>query len=169
MFKVVNPANPETRKVGDPSAYKLLLTEYNKAIFLAGPCPRKNYDDDWRNEAIKYLKEAGFDGVIFNPTNPYYDTSDPLYLEKQTEWEQKAIHMSDKVVFWIPRTEEHPAFTTNIELGEFLTEENINKILIGMLDFAIKNNYIKIRLKMLNKYYDTDLKTLMYRVVEETK
>ena len=77
--------------------------------------------------------------------------------------------MSDKVVFWIPRTEEHPALTTNIELGEFLTKENINKILIGMPDFAIKNDYIKIRLKMLNKYYDTDLKTLMYRVVEETK
>ena len=169
MFKVINPANPETRKVGDPSAYKLLLTEYNKAIFLAGPCPRKNYEDDWRNEAIEYLKEAGFDGIIFNPTNPYYDMSDPLYLEKQTMWEQKAIHMSDKVVFWIPRTEEHPALTTNIELGEFLTEENINKILIGMPDFAIKNEYIKIRLKMLNKHYDTDLKTLMYRVVEELK
>lgn len=169
MFKVVNPANKETRKVGDPSAYKLLLTEYTKVIFLAGPCPRKNYEEDWRNEAIEYLKEAGFDGVIFNPTNPYYDASDPLYLEKQTMWEQKAIHMSDKIVFWIPRTEEHPALTTNIELGEFLTEENIDKILIGMPDFAIKNNYIKIRLKMLNKYYDTDLKTLMYRTVEELK
>ena len=168
MFKVINPADKETRKVGDPT-FNILLNQPDRIIFLAGPCPRKNYNDDWRNEAIEYLKEAGFDGVIFNPTNPYYDTSDPFYLEKQTRWEQEAIHMSDKIVFWIPRTEEHPAFTTNIELGEFLTEENIDKILIGMPDFAIKNDYIKIRLKMLNKHYDTDLKTLMYRTVEELK
>lgn len=168
MFKVINPADKETRKVREPIS-DIFLDKPNKIIFLAGPCPRKNYDDDWRNEAIEYLKEAGFDGVIFNPTNPYYDTSDPLYLEKQTMWEQKAIHMSDRVVFWIPRTEEHPALTTNIELGEFLNTDNIHKILIGMPDFAIKNNYIKIRLKMLNKYYDTDLKTLMYRTVEELK
>ena len=77
--------------------------------------------------------------------------------------------MSDKVVFWIPRTEEHPALTTNIELGEFLVKEKIDKILIGMPDFAVKNEYIKIRLKMLNKHYDTDLKTLMRRAAEETK
>ena len=165
MFKVINPVDKVTRKVGD-SAFELSIEKPNTVIFLAGPCPRNDYEEDWRNEAIEYLKEAGFDGVIFNPTNPYYDVSDPLYLEKQTKWEQKAIHMSDKVVFWIPRTEDHPALTTNIELGEFLTKENINKILIGMPDFAIKNDYIKIRLKMLNKYYDTDLNTLIYRDVE---
>lgn len=168
MFKVINPADKETRKIREPIS-DIFLSKPDRIIFLAGPCPRKNYEDDWRNEAIEYLKEAGFDGVIFNPTNPYYDTSDPLYLEKQTTWEQKAIHMSDKVVFWIPRTEEHPALTTNIELGEFLNTDHIHKILIGMPDFAIKNDYIKIRLKMLNKHYDTDLKTLMYRVVEELK
>lgn len=166
MFKVINPVDSETKKVGDP-AYYIFAEHPNKILFLAGPCPRSNYDDDWRNEAVKYLEEAGFDGIVFNPTNPYYDISDPLYLEKQTRWEQKALHLADKVIFWIPRTEEHPAFTTNIELGEFLTKENIDKILIGMPDFAIKNNYIKIRLKMLNKYYDTDLKTLIYRAAEE--
>ena len=48
-------------------------------------------------------------------------------------------------------------------------KEKIDKILIGMPDFAVKNEYIKIRLKMLNKHYDTDLKTLMRRVAEETK
>ena len=168
MFKVVSPADKDTRKVGDP-AFELSIENHNTVIFLAGPCPRNNYEEDWRNEAIEYLKEAGFDGVIFNPTNPYYDASDPLYLEKQTEWERKAMLMSDKVVFWIPRTEDHPALTTNIELGEFLVKEKIDKILIGMPDFATKNEYIKIRLKMLNKHYDTDLKTLMRRVAEETK
>ena len=168
MFKVVNPADSETRKIREPIS-DIFLDKPGKIIFLAGPCPRNDYEEDWRNEAIEYLKEAGFDGIIFNPTNPYYDTSDPFYLEKQTEWERKAMLMSDKVVFWIPRTEEHPALTTNIELGEFLVKEKIDKILIGMPDFAVKNEYIKIRLKMLNKHYDTDLKTLMYRVAEEAK
>ena len=168
MFKVINPADKETRKIREPIS-DIFLAKPDRIIFLAGPCPRKNYEDDWRNEAIEYLKEAGFDGVIFNPTNPYYDTSDPFYLEKQTWWEQKAIHMSDRVVFWIPRSEKNPAFTTNIELGEFLNSNYIHKILIGMPDSAIKNEYIKIRLKMLGKSYENNLKTLMYRVVEELR
>ena len=168
MFKVINPADKETRKVGDP-IIDAFINKPDRIIFLAGPCPRKDYDKDWRNEAIKYLEEAGFDGLVFSPTNPYYDLTDPLYPEKQVIWEQKAIHMANKIIFWIPRTEADPAFTTNIELGEFLTHDNIDKILIGIPDFAIKTRYIKIRLKMLNKHYDTDLKTLMYRTVEETK
>ena len=168
MFKVINPADKETKKVGNP-AFDIFENNPNNILFLAGPCPRNNYSDDWRNEAINYLEEAGFDGIIFNPTNPFYDTSDPTYLESQTKWEQIAIHLADKVIFWIPRTKEQPAFTTNIELGEFLVREKIDKISIGMPDFGIKNDYIKIRLKMLNKYYDTDLKTLMYRVVKELK
>ena len=84
MFKVINPADKDTRKVGNP-AFELSIEKPNTVIFLAGPCPRNNYEEDWRNEAIEYLKEAGFDGVIFNPTDPYYDASDPLYLEKQTD------------------------------------------------------------------------------------
>ncbi len=168
MFKVIHPSEKFGGKVGCPSSY-FLFERPKHVIFLAGPCPRKDYEKDWRFEAEKYLQEAGFDGIVFNPTNPYFDKNDPLYLEKQTEWEQNAMFQSDKVVFWIPRTKEDPAFTTNIELGAFLNKEKIYNILIGWPDYAEKNNYIEIRLKWLNKYHERDLKTLMYRVVEELK
>ena len=45
MFKVVSPADKETRKVGDP-AFELSMENHNTVIFLAGPCPRNNYEED---------------------------------------------------------------------------------------------------------------------------
>jgi len=174
-MKVIYPKNSNTNKFTDPYfLFSFPNDEEEKAIkagviFLAGPCPRKDYETDWRNEAIKYLKDAGFEGIVFNPTDSLFDTTNPLELEKQTDWELKAMQLAinnGKVVFWIPRTKEDPAFTTNIELGGFLNKDNINQIMIGMPDYGIKNDYIKIRLKMLDTYYDTDLKTLMYRVAE---
>ena len=147
-----------------------IILDLNKpAIFLAGPCPRVDYNDDWRFEAIKYLEELGWDGFIFNPTNPEYDTKDPTYLEKQTMWEVEAMRSADKVIFWIPRNKEHPALTTNIELGRFLDVDKIDRIIIGMPDWAEKNNYIKIRLKMLNKPYFNSLQEMMAYVAETVK
>ena len=138
-------------------------------IFLAGPCPRTDYNDDWRPEAIEYLKNAGWNGLVFSPTNPEYNTKDPTYLEKQTRWEVEAMNISDKVVFWIPRDKDHPAFTTNIELGHFLDVNRIYRAIIGMPDWAEKNNYIKIRLKMINKPYFNNLQEMMNHVAEVVK
>ena len=45
MFKVVSPADKETRKVGDP-AFELSIEKPNTVIFLAGPCPRNDYEED---------------------------------------------------------------------------------------------------------------------------
>lgn len=169
MVKVINPTNEDSTKFTEPAFEAIDHYHVKPAIFLAGPCPRTDYTDDWRFEAVKYLEEAGFDGVVYNPTNSKYDVNDPKYLSKQTAWEVNAMKHSHKVVFWIPRNSEHPAFTTNIELGQFLWPDKIDNIMIGMPDWAEKNNYIKVRLSMLNKTYDNDLKTLMYHVVEELK
>ena len=38
-----------------------------KSIFLAGPTPRSKEVKSWRPEAIRLLKEKGFDGVVFVP------------------------------------------------------------------------------------------------------
>lgn len=139
-------------------------------IFLAGPCPRHDYDKlDWRTEAIKYLEEAGFDGIVFNPTNKYFQRNAERELENQTAWEIEAMNCSNKVVFWIPRSEENPAFTTNIELGGFLNAESVNEFEIGWPDTAIKNEYIGIRLDMINKKYYTTLKDLMESVARRFK
>ena len=169
MLEVINPVDEQNNFTNPKEIVSSVADMYRPTIFLAGPCPRTDYSDDWRFEAIKYLEEAGFDGIVFNPTNSKYDVNDKDYLTKQTGWECDAMFSSDKVVFWIPRDEEHPAFTTNIELGQFLNYDDIDKIVIGMPDKAIKNEYIKVRLKLLGKEYYKDLKELMNAVVEETK
>ena len=48
------------------------VTERPGSIFLAGPCPREDFDSDWRIEAEKILDSLGFKGVIFNPTNKHF-------------------------------------------------------------------------------------------------
>ena len=102
-----------------PNTHKDFLSLSN-AVFLAGPCPREDYGDDWRNEAISILKDAGFEGDIINPTNPEYDGN----LSWQTKWEHKGLCMASHILFWIPRDKNHPAFTTNIEFGEWMNNPN---------------------------------------------
>lgn len=168
MFEIINPIDIKTRKFTDPGSQ--ILNKCPKyTIFLAGPCPRTDYLDDWRYEAVAYLKEAGFDGLIFNPTNSSWDSADSTYLEKQIAWEVEAMAKSNLVVFWIPRDLAHPAFTTNIEIGQFLNRKDIERIVVGLPDWAIKNDYLKIRLNMLNKTYDSDLRSLMYNTIKELK
>lgn len=157
MMKVIYPTKEDGKEFTNPEEE----ARYSYAIFLAGPCPRVDYSDDWRFDAVKYLEEIKYDGVVFIPTNPKYDVTDKDYLFKQTSWEVEAMDVSDKVVFWIPRDKEHPAFTTNIELGSYLLPERIGKTVVGMPDWGIKNDYIKIRLNMLNKKYYNDLKDML--------
>ena len=38
-----------------------------KSIFLAEPTPRSLDVETWRKEAIKILKDLGFDGVVYVP------------------------------------------------------------------------------------------------------
>ena len=116
------------------------IDKLSNAVFLAGPCPREDYEDDWRNEAIKLFEEFGFDGDIISPTNPEYDGN----LKRQTSWEHKMLCLSSAILFWIPRSEKHPAFTTNIEFGEWFQKENV---FVGFPDDSIKNEYIDIRLE----------------------
>ena len=121
-MKIIQPLDPI--KIDD--------VYFTPSIFLAGPCPRVDYSNDWRNEAYELLEKAGFDGIVYSPTNPKFDKTDPDYLRKQTVWEVNAMQAADKVVFWIPRSEKDPAFTTNIELGQFLYKDKIDKASIGM-------------------------------------
>lgn len=39
----------------------------HKSIFLAGPTPRGEKNVSWRTRACKYLKDNGFDGVVYVP------------------------------------------------------------------------------------------------------
>src|SRR5208282_4945660 len=89
-----------------------------KSIFLAGPTPRSEDGNPWRQEAIKLLEEADFDGVVYVPE----PRSGKWHKEygKQVEWEELCLNQADCIVFWVPRDlKTMPAFTTNIEWGRW--------------------------------------------------
>ena len=123
--------------------FSSLTEDYMKnSIFLAGPCPRKNYEDDWRFEAFDILEELGFGGTVLSPTNDHYmemrNQHNDMFM-KQTEWEYKAMCTATAIVFWIPRSEEHPAFTTNLELGQWWGKKGVY---VGFPNDSWKNEYI---------------------------
>lgn len=135
------------------------------SIFLAEPCPRKNYDvEDWRPEAFEILEELGFNGTVITPTNKYYNKMVQNHaLENQTWWEHKAMSIASAIVFWIPRSIEHPAFTTNIEFGEWFKKPNV---FFGWPDDAIKNDYLSIRLKENNLHKCETLREILKNAVD---
>lgn len=51
-FKIISPT--------DDNGKMTRLTSLRNSIFLAGPCPRVDYSDDWRFEAFDLLGKIGF-------------------------------------------------------------------------------------------------------------
>ena len=140
------------------------LDDIKNAIFLAGPCPRKNYDveDKWRKEAIDILKEIGFEGCVLNPTNKNYPKMKDI--TKQTEWEEEAMKKASAIVFWLPRSEEHPGFTSNIEIGYWVDKPGVY---IGFPDEDKDKNsnpYIEVKAKQNKKKIYKTLKDMILDV-----
>ena len=123
-------------------------------IFLAGPTPRSLDVKSWRPDFIKQLWDNGFNGNILTPENREQDS---LYdFEKQINWEVNGLETADLIVFWIPRNlETMPAFTTNIEFGNYL---NSGKIVVGFPEGSPNNRYIKKRCEMneIPLFHNTD-------------
>lgn len=111
----------------------------NKSLFLAGPTPRSNDVESWRNEALSYLKNKGFDGVVFIPEPR--DQKWHKDYDRQVNWEEDFLNMADCIVFWVPRElETMPAFTTNVEFGAWCES---GKVVFGAPPDAPKNTYLK--------------------------
>lgn len=111
---------------------------YEKSIFLAGPTPRTDDVRSWRPEALELLQTAGFDGVVFVPETRsgvwHGDTA------SQVEWEDRTLHLSDCILFWVPRNlDTMPALTTNVEFGRW---EDSGRIVVGSPAHAVRNNYL---------------------------
>lgn len=113
--------------------------EWTSAIFLAGPTPRAEHPvDSWRPEAIKFLEDEGFDGVVIVPEAEGGKWAQN-YLD-QIEWETKGLNLADVVVFWVPRDlETMPAFTTNVEFGRWV---DTLKLVLGHPKEAPKTRYL---------------------------
>lgn len=112
---------------------------FTKSLFLAGPSPRDPSHYDWRPEALAYLKELGYDGVVYIPLP--VDHSDWRHgFDAQVDWEKKYLDMADVIVFWIPRDlKTLPALTTNVEYGMYLES---GKVVLGFPDSATNMRYM---------------------------
>lgn len=111
-----------------------------ESIFLAGPTPRSEEVETWRNEAIEILKELGFDGVIAVPELEHDNRT--FDYNNQTWWERDSLYPANAVVFWVPRNmKTMPALTTNVEFGYWLAK-NADKVVYGRPDDSEKNKYL---------------------------
>jgi hypothetical protein len=149
-----------------------------KSLFLAGPSPRTQEDHDWRIEALIELQRLNFTGTVFIPIpstqfKAYRDLPacllslfEPLtgpststwHYDNQISWECDTRHMSDLIVFWVPRTTQMPGFTTNVEFGEDL---HTNKMLYGRPETALKCRYLDNRYQETGSTPYTDLAQLL--------
>src|SRR3989338_101164 len=112
-----------------------------RSIFLAGPTPRSRDVASWRPEALRLLKERGFDGTVFVPEHRP-DTNKLDYEYGPTiDWEHAALDRADCILFWVPRDlKTLPAFTTNVEYGLHAAS---GKIVFGAPANAPKNGYLR--------------------------
>lgn len=114
------------------------------SVFLAGPTPREISVKSWRPEFIESLKTKGFKGSVIAPENRVLGS--PYDFDKQVPWEVEGLTKADLVIFWIPRKlDTMPAFTTNIEFGEFMHSD---KIAVGFPPESVNNRYIGKRCEM---------------------
>lgn len=118
---------------------KEIIINKENSIFLAGPTPRDEETISWRLDAIKYLKEQNYDGVVYIPEDEFVRKNDFI---DQVEWERKGLENATVIVFWVPRElEKMPAFTTNVEFGYWLAKTP-NRIIYGRPDNAKKIKYL---------------------------
>ena len=100
-------------------------------IFLAGPTVRGNQQHltSWRRDAEKIFENLKFDGAVIVPEFESKTESDQ-YRFDIPEWEFTGLKLADVILFWVARTRELIALTTNFELGYWLGRER-SKIVYG--------------------------------------
>lgn len=112
------------------------VSTITKSIFLAGPCPRgddTSWQKTWHAQAVTYLKDNGYDGHVFIPLP--FTTS----YEDSVKWEDHFLNLADKILFWIPRSDKLPGFTTNVEFGEWMKS---SKTVLAYPEDAKKCRYL---------------------------
>jgi len=107
------------------------------SIFLAGPTPRSEDTQGWRDEALQLLTTYGYEGHVFIP-----EPKDGGWAENyddQVEWEDEGLRRADCILFWVPRDMDGmPGLTTNDEWGAWKAS---GKCVFGAPPEAVKVRY----------------------------
>ena len=115
-------------------------------IFLAGPTPRHPGMSSWRPDAMRLLREQGFDDIILNP-EPRNGTFGDFDYTAQIDWEWAGLDRAHIILFWVPRQlDTIPAFTTNVEFGMWCRS---GKVVFGGPPAAPKNKYLRRTAELL--------------------
>lgn len=136
-------------------------------IFLAGPTVRGHQPHltSWRFDAIEEFKKQGYKGALIIPEFTSKTESDkgktwvPL-------WEYNGLKKADCILFWIPRTRELIALTTNMEFGYWQAREP-QKMIYGRPDDAYRMGYLDIMWTTVaseNNQYSS----VIYNTLEDT-
>jgi hypothetical protein len=122
------------------------LEPLRQSIFLAGPTPRSVEVKSWRPEALYLLETLGFKGEVFVPEAA--DWGPHKNYDQQVHWEWEALKQASVIVFWVPREmETMPAFTTNVEFGDWVRS---GKVVLGAPADAPKMNYLRLLARKFN-------------------
>lgn len=132
-------------------------TSTTSSIFLAGPTPRDEVTPSWRPEAIRILRELGFEGLVFvpEPADGKWDGDDLDKWRDQVEWEEEALNRADVIVFWIPRSLPNMlGLTTNDEWGVW---KDSGKVILGTSPEAVAVRYQRYYANKYRVSTNTDL------------
>lgn len=143
------------------------LSDIKNAVFLAGPCPRSNYRaTDWREQIYDIFDALEFHGVILNPTNAWYDDTNADELKLQTQWEHEAMMKASAIIFWCDRSQTHPGFTTNVEIGSWIGKPGV---FIAMPPSCTinANRYIRIQAELHGQTVYDSLEDVIQAVVAD--
>lgn len=119
--------------------------DYNTpSIFLAGPTVRGHQPHltSWRKEAVELFEKNNFEGNLIIPEFEDKTTSDEVRYDIPL-WEFQGLKNSHCIMFWVPRTRELIALTTNHEHGYWM-HRGREKMVYGRPRDAYRMSYLDI-------------------------
>jgi hypothetical protein len=136
------------------------------SIFLAGPTVRGHQPHltSWRFEAIEEFKRQGYEGSLIVPEFTSKTESDKG-KEWIPLWEYNGLKKCDVIMFWIPRTRELIALTTNMEFG-FWQGREPEKMVYGRPDDAYRMGYLDVMWKAVAE--EGRYEPLIYNTLADT-